>query len=145
MNNFLALRSHPSLFSVYTPPVTEADVIAHWRKGARDSLHLAKRAEEDGLYELALFHCHLAVEKTLKAAYMEQHRADAPFTHSLLELAQKLDHTWTEEQLIMFDTLTDFVVAARYSDPAWAAEYATAAHTSEWIQNVDSFLPLLGL
>src|SRR4051812_14793322 len=52
----------------YTRRVTTEDVIAHWRKGAKNALRVAVLAHEDGEHELALFHCHLAVEKALKKA-----------------------------------------------------------------------------
>lgn len=123
--------------------MTLAQVIAHWREGASDSPRLARRAAEDVLYELALFHSHLAIEKALKATYMEQHAKKAPYTHSLLDLMEMLGRPWTEEQKAALNRLTDFVVAAWYSDPTWAQEYATDEHASRGIADAQEFLSLL--
>jgi HEPN domain-containing protein len=124
--------------------VTEADVIAHWRKGARDALEMAQLAFQAGKYDHALFNSHLAVEKALKSRYMQRHDSDAPYTHNLLELAEELDCPWTDEQKHTLDELTDFVVQARYSDPAWADAYADADHVSQWISRAAEILSLLG-
>jgi HEPN domain-containing protein len=120
--------------------VTTADVIKHWRKGARDALRVARLASGDGAYELALFHCHLAVEKALKAAIMEKTRQPHPKVHDLGQLAQMLEASWPQGDRELFDTLSDFAVAARYDDPAWAERYATAQNAQTWIDRTSDFL-----
>jgi HEPN domain-containing protein len=125
--------------------MTEADVIAHWRKGAKDALESAKLLCEGNQFTNALFLCHLAVEKALKALYMAQYDKDAPYSHNLLDLALSLQQTWSKEQKSALDELTDFVVGARYSDPVWAREYADKAHASQWIDWTQKFLFLLDL
>jgi len=125
--------------------VTESDVIAHWRKGARDELESARLLHAGRQYAGSLFHSHLAVEKALKAAYMEQCGDEAPYTHNLLDLATLLGRPWTDAQKAALDRLTDFVVAARYSDPAWAGQYATAEHAAQGITDARTFLSLPGL
>lgn len=126
--------------SWYARCVTESETIAHWRKGARDALRLAKLAASDELFELALFHCHLAVEKALKAAIMEKTAEPHPKVHALLRLALLLQSEWSAEDQELFDTLSDFAVAARYDDPAWAERYATAANAERWIDRTERFL-----
>lgn len=99
---------------------------------------------EGGQYSGALFHCHLAVEKGLKALYMEQCRKDAPMTHDLLQIALQLQKSWTEEDKKLFADLTEYAVAARYDDPFWANREATAENVAAWVRKVDAFLsPLL--
>jgi HEPN domain-containing protein len=93
--------------------VTTAQLIAHWRKGAKDALHLAKRAAADGLYELALFHCHLAVEKALKAAIMEKTGEPHAKVHALAHFASTLRTEWSPDDRELLDTLSDVAVAAR--------------------------------
>lgn len=39
----------------------------HWQNGALDALRVAKLCVENNQYELALFHCHLCIEKSLKS------------------------------------------------------------------------------
>ena len=124
----------------YTPRMTEADVIAHWRKGARDSLLSARLLYEGGQYASVLFHCHLAVEKALKVVFMEEFKKEAPMTHDLPRIAAELGRTWTEEERKLFADLTGYAVAARYDDPAWAEHEATLEKAELWISRVDLLL-----
>jgi HEPN domain-containing protein len=123
--------------------MTEIDVIEHWRKGAKDALHLAGRAYEDGLYTLALFNVHLAVEKAMKASYMEKHRVEAPWTHNLVPLGKEIDHAWTEEELRLLGNLTQYAIAARYDDPVWAENEATQENAGAWIERASLLLSSL--
>lgn len=125
--------------------MTEADVIAHWRRGAKDALRVAVLAYEDGKYALALFNAHLSIEKVLKAYYMEQQRKESPLTHDLVRLAEQIDRAWTAEELQMFADLTEYAVAARYDDPVWAEREATSENTSMWIDQVEKFFSSLSL
>ncbi|HLD71116.1 MAG TPA: HEPN domain-containing protein [Candidatus Peribacteraceae bacterium] len=113
--------------------MTEADVIAHWRKGAKDALEMAQLACDAGKYDHALFNCHLAVEKALKVQYMTELRQEAPYTHDLFFLARKLSHVWTKEQEKQFAYLTEYAVAARYDNPQWAQQEATKENSLRWI------------
>jgi HEPN domain-containing protein len=125
--------------------VTTKDVIAHWRKGARNALRVATLACADGEHELALFHCHLAAEKALKAAVMEQTGKPHPKVHNLSRLATLLRDDWTAADRRLFTTLSEFAVAARYDDPAWADRFATARNAQRWIERTSGFLSRLGL
>jgi HEPN domain-containing protein len=120
--------------------VTTSDVVAHWRKGARDALRLAVISADQRVYELAIFHCHLAMEKALKAAIMEEKREPHPKSHNLDRLAFLLRDDWSEADRKLLDTLTTFAVAARYDDPAWAERFATAKNARRWIQQTEQFL-----
>ena len=123
--------------------MTEADVIAYWRKGSQSELHSAKILCTEGQYSGALFHCHLAVEKALKALYMEQRRTGAPMTHDLLQIALQLKRPWTEEEKKLFADLTEYAVAARYDDPMWAEHEATNENVCLWLQRIDLLLSTL--
>lgn len=123
--------------------MTESDIVAHWRKGAKDALRVATLSYEDGKYELALFHCHLAVEKALKAAIMEKTKKPHPKIHELFKLAMILHEEWSTEDRQLLDVLSDFAVSARYDDPAWAEHFATAENTMLWISKSQSFLATL--
>lgn len=120
--------------------MTEADVIAHWRKRAKESLKVALLAMEAGSYGLALFHCHLAIEKALKALFMEEHRKEAPFTHDLAQLATMINREWTDEERRQLGRMTEYAVAARYDDPVWAEREATEETAREWIEKADALL-----
>ncbi|MBU2213733.1 HEPN domain-containing protein [Patescibacteria group bacterium] len=120
--------------------MTEADIIAHWRKGAKDAFEMAQLAHKAGKYELALFHCHLAVEKILKAAVMEKTKKPHPKIHELSVLARLLKETWSVEEKQLFESLSDFAIAARYDDPTWAENYATSQNAQDWIKRTEAFL-----
>ena len=120
--------------------MTTADVIKHWRKGAQGALRVATLACDDGAHELALFHCHLAVEKALKAAIMEKTAEPHPKVHNLGHLALLIQAEWPSADQDLFVTLSEFAVAARYDDPAWAERYATAENARVWIDRTADFL-----
>lgn len=124
--------------------MTTQDVIAHWRKGAKNALRVATLAHEDGEHELALFHCHLAVEKALKAAVMEATGRPHPKVHNLSRLAALLRDDWPADDHTLLATLSEFAVAARYDDPAWAERFATAQNARLWIERTSAFLSRLG-
>ena len=111
--------------------MTKEDLVALWRKEAREALRVADLAYGDGIYWLTMFHCHLAVEKALKAAYLEERGEDPPRTHELLFLAEELDRKWSEGDVTLFDTLGELAVEARYHDPGWAEKQATKEEALE--------------
>lgn len=124
----------------YTRSMTEKDIIAHWREGARQELKSAHILCKEGQYAGALFHCHLAVEKALKAQYMHERREAAPLTHDLLQVALQLTHTWGQGDKEILADLTAFAVKARYDDPYWAESEATAENVHQWITQVERLI-----
>ncbi|MBI1813221.1 HEPN domain-containing protein [Candidatus Peregrinibacteria bacterium] len=94
-------------------------------------------------YPAALFHRHLAVEKALKALYMEEHRREAPLTHDLLHIALQGKHEWTNKEKEFLADLNEYAVAARYDDPLWAEREATAESVTNWIRAIEAFLSSL--
>lgn len=123
--------------------MSQEEIIQHWKKGARDALEAAQALHHLGKYALALFDCHLAVEKALKAAYIAKHDREAPPTHNLLLLTEELDQSWTQEQNDALSDLTDYAVAARYDDPEWAKTQATKENSVFWLKKTSAFLDLL--
>ncbi|MDD5055563.1 MAG: HEPN domain-containing protein [Candidatus Peribacteraceae bacterium] len=123
--------------------MTEADVIAHWRQGARDALRMAHLAHGDGRHALTLFHCHLAVEKAMKSLFMQEKKKEAPPTHNLVFIAEKLKRPWSGEERRQLTFLTQYAVAARYDDPVWAEHEATAENGAQWIAVTEKFLSSL--
>ena len=123
--------------------MTEADVIAHWQNGARAEVASAKLLRDGGQYPGALFHCHLAVEKALKAAYMRDRRKEPPLTHDLLQIAAQLPRPWASADKQLLADLTGYATAARYDDPGWAEREATADIAATWIGRVDALLSTL--
>lgn len=123
--------------------MSQEEIIQHWKKGARDALEAAQALHHLEKYALALFDCHLAVEKALKAAYIAKHDREAPPTHNLLLLTEELDQSWNQEQNDALSDLTDYAVAARYDDPEWAKTQATKENSVFWLKKTSAFLDLL--
>lgn len=119
--------------------MTKEEHIAQWRQGAKDSLHAAKLLQKDGLHALALFHCHLAAEKCLKAQYVEEVGKNPPPTHELLYLAENLQKKWSGD-VALFEILGHFAVEARYHDKQWVEKNATIEQSHYWIDQVSSLL-----
>lgn len=127
-------------FQWYTPVVTPSEIVTHWQNGARSALRMAKLARDAGEFEHALFNCHLAVEKALKALYLLQHGEDHPKTHDLERLSHELSVALSSDQHDWLVDLTEFVIDARYADPVWAVEQATRENADRWIDRAERLL-----
>lgn len=123
--------------------MTREESIAHWQRGARDALESAQILLDAGKYALVLYHCQLAVEKALKASYIAIHDASPPPTHNLMQLAKALDREWSEEHLLLLDSLSDLAVLARYGDETWQQVQATEDVSKRWHSQATAFLTLL--
>ena len=89
--------------------MTQQEIVDHWRKGAQDAFDAACVLEQKEKYALALFHCHLAIEKALKALYIQKFDGIPPKTHDLLQLLEKLTLSLNVRQRELLDELSDFV------------------------------------
>lgn len=121
----------------------KGETVALWRIEARETLRVAKLAHNDKVYWLSLFHCHLAVEKALKAQYLEENGTEPPRMHELLSLAKKLQRRWTEGDITLFDVLEEFAVEARYHDQEWREKQATREHSEYWLEKTRSVISQL--
>ncbi len=64
--------------------------IKYWLDGAEYDMDVAKALYEKAKYPYAMFMGHLAIEKLLKALVVKNTKGQAPYTHSLSVLADKL-------------------------------------------------------
>ncbi|MCF6149616.1 MAG: HEPN domain-containing protein [Candidatus Kuenenia sp.] len=71
---------------------------------------------ESKRYPYALFFGHLAIEKLLKAFVVKVTKEHAPYTHSLMLLASKLDIKIEESIIDKLAEIMEFHVEARYPD-----------------------------
>ena len=123
--------------------MTQEEAVSHWQKRAAAELkaaHALFEQKDPELYGEVLFHCHLALELALKAQYIKEHEKAAPFTHSLGKLAEALDETWSENDRIDFDVLTDHAILARYGGEQWHSQHATKENAEKWLGKVEKFL-----
>ena len=123
--------------------MTQDEAAAHWQQRARSELKAARilfEKEEPDVYGEVLFHCHLAIELALKARYIREKNAAAPFTHDLSELAEELQIEWTSDEQEDFDEITDFGTLSRYGGQQWFASNATKENAEYYVQKAEQFL-----
>ena len=82
----------------------------------------------------------ISFEKLLKALYAKKNKGApyAPKSHDLLYLAEKNGLKLTENQKILFDTISDFNMNARYDD--YKKEFyakCTDDYTTKQIKNIE--------
>lgn len=90
--------------------------VQYWLNGATYDLETGQTLLRSKKYPYALFFGHLALEKLLKAVVVKRTGEHAPFSHSLMMLAQRAKLEMPEE---MFDSLAEFMefhTEARYPD-----------------------------
>lgn len=105
-----------------------------WIDGAKDALDTAHKLYVSQKYHHALFFCHLAVEKALKAIYIRQQDKRPPYLHELPLLASKTSHQLDNDQVIALDTINTFNIAARYQEEKQELYHrATPEYANHWI------------
>ena len=115
--------------------------IKNWQEGSNDAFDTAKKLFSSKKYHHALFFCHLAVEKALKATYINQHNEAPPYTHELARLTALINHSLTEEQVEQLDTINTYNIAARYQeDKQDLFNRATPEYASEWLAHTQTII-----
>ncbi len=88
--------------------------VEYWLNSAEYDLEVADSLFSKKRYHYALFFGHLALEKILKAIFVERKNAHAPFTHSLPMLAQKSGIDINGERLEKLAEFMEFYIEGRY-------------------------------
>lgn len=130
----------------YTANVTQDEAATHWHQRALAELKVAKflfEKQDLDLYGDVLFHCHLALELALKAQYIREKDAAAPFTHDLGELAKALGEIWNVQEREDFDEITDVGILSRYGDAQWYATHATKEKTAGCLRKTEQLFSKL--
>lgn len=91
-------------------------VRSYWIKEAEEALTVAEHLLEKRDYSYALFFGHLAIEKMLKALYVENKKEHAPPTHNLQRLAREAGLSVNTERNQRLLLITSFNIEARYPD-----------------------------
>lgn len=106
-----------------------------WAAGARDALDTAEKLYAVKKYDHALFFCHLAVEKALKARYISRHNQLPPYTHDLRRLAELAECDLDDQQRRQnFEEINAFNVAGRYAEEKRVlSAKATPEYTKVWL------------
>ncbi len=113
-------------------------VVKHWMDSSEDDFKTMLILFNARSYNWALFMGHIAIEKLLKAYFVKQTGAHAPFTHNLYRLAELAGLEVDEAQAGWLFEITTFNINARYDD--YKKEFhsiCTAEFTKEWIEKIE--------
>jgi HEPN domain-containing protein len=122
--------------------MTGKELIQHWKRSAKEEYDAAEILHRGKRFTQALFHCHLAVEKMLKAQYMLEHDEDPPYSHNLVVVARKLKRKWTEQEEQELGELSHYCEQSRYGDELWIESIATEETAKRWLDRCKYFLSL---
>ncbi|MHC4905695.1 MAG: HEPN domain-containing protein [Planctomycetota bacterium] len=122
-------------------------IIKNWLALAEYDYETAKAMMQSGRYIYVAFTCQQAVEKRLKALFVQDHQTTPPYTHNLLTLASKIscsqallcDYQETLEEL------NSYYIESRYTEDleqiskgldAYAAKalYTKTGALLEWLK-----------
>ena len=96
---------------------TDFDKIAqHWTTTANEDFEAMQRMFDAKLYHWCLFLGHIALEKLLKALFVQERQMHAPRTHNLFRLAELAGIPLSDEHADWLDMITTFNLNARYDD-----------------------------
>jgi HEPN domain-containing protein len=127
--------------------LTQQEVIQwvkHLQKESKEAYTTATDLYKSKRYHFALFFCHLAVEKIIKAYHLLKHRVFALPIHDLILLIKKSGFKTDEKNLEQLVEINTFNIKARYED--YKREFykkATSGYAKEWIEITSDLLKLM--
>jgi HEPN domain-containing protein len=118
----------------------QTELIKYWISSSDSDFSTMNHLHRNEDFHWALFIGHLVIEKLLKACYVKNIDINHPFTHNLLQLAEKSRIELTEDQKDFLITVTTFNIQARYDDYKLAFyKTCTKEYTKEWIEKIKDF------
>jgi len=118
--------------------MNKSDIIKHWEDGSDRDYEVMKHLYEKKDYSWSLFLGHLVIEKLLKAYYVKFIDNKPVISHDLLRIAEMAKLKLSEEQQLIFATLTTFNINARYDD--YKNEFyklCTKEYATGWINKIE--------
>jgi len=117
-----------------------------WLRAADIDLQMASMALEAAFFDQCIFHSQQAIEKALKANWIERAESGLPRrTHSLQSLAHELHLGLTESQSALLDYLYEEYTSSRYPDEEALfeaaevfARYYEIRSLYEWLRRLPS-------
>jgi|SRR3989339_759748 len=88
--------------------------VAYWLENAEYDLQTAKIMDESSRYSYTAFMCQQALEKIIKAIYLQNNSKEAPKSHNLVYLVGITNLILSEEQTKLFAELSSFYLEGRY-------------------------------
>jgi HEPN domain-containing protein len=93
------------------------DHVTYWKEGSLHDLESAEAIFRSQKYDWCLFVGHLALEKILKAVFVDKNDNNIPpKTHNLIRLAEFSGIELNDDQKFELDTINDFSIQTRYPD-----------------------------
>ena len=119
-----------------------ADASERWQAQAEYDLSVAELLYRQSVYRYCVFFCHLALEKQLKAMFIERTEdEDPPRTHDLVGLAALIGVDLSAEYYDFMLELSKQSVAARYpEDSVYRYNEELAASTLTQVREVHEWL-----
>ncbi|MBT3878979.1 MAG: HEPN domain-containing protein [Candidatus Scalindua sp.] len=115
--------------------------IKYWLESAQHDLESAKTIFNSKRYDWCLFVGHLALEKILKAIFVERNdNKMPPKMHNLVRLAELSGIELDKDQKFNLDKINDFNIQIRYPD--YKLEFykrCSAEFTSEYFGKIEEF------
>ena len=97
--------------------MTKDEHIKYWQKSAQHDLESAEIIFNSGRYDWCLFIGHLALEKILKALFVDRNdNTIPPKIHNLVRLAELSKIELNDDQKFLLDKINDFNIQIRYPD-----------------------------
>lgn len=90
--------------------------IKYWVEGAKKDMETIDVLFKEKQYSQSLFWCHLVLEKLLKAHVVKCTKTQAPYSHNLVQLSEKTDLKFSEEQRMWLADISGFNLMGRYPD-----------------------------
>lgn len=90
--------------------------VKYWIESANEDLETAKKIFNNGTYDWSLFIGHLALEKLLKALFVNRNEKVPPKIHKLDKLAELSNLDLPEEYSKQLKLINDFNLSTRYPD-----------------------------
>ncbi len=121
--------------------MTQNDLVQFWSDGSDEAWKTVQALMESKRYLHALFFCHLALEKLLKAKYAEKRDAPPPPIHNLVTIAQKAELPLSVLEKEQLAKIAKFNIEGRYGDGTLTLHKETTAEVAqEWVGIVQALL-----
>lgn len=103
--------------------------IEHWLDIASYDLETARKMQETGRYLYTAFMCQQAIEKMLKALYLQKFGKEAPPSHNLIYLESAVVPGSDDAQRSLLAELTTYYIEGRY--PTYKAKLSALVDESK--------------
>jgi len=116
-------------------------VVLFWRTRSEEDFDTARSLFELAKYTYALFFCHLAIEKLLKALVVRSTKDNAPYDHNLQRLAEDAGLQLSEAMRGSLAEINTFNIKGRYDDfKSKFYEKATEEYTEKYLAETERIL-----